>query len=706
MRVMKMTGPMKIALLGGASLICLGGAASAQSTADMVVLEEITLTGQGDPTAPVAGYVAPTAQSAAKSATPVLTTPQSVSVITGEQIEDQGGTNLGDVLGYSAGVTAQPFGTDPRFDSPTIRGFDGSNAQYLNGLRLLRDFGAPSFEVYSLERVEILRGPASVLYGSGNPGGVINQIQKRAQNVDFGEVGLGYGDPYVAETFLDMNKAVSDTQSARVTAVWRDSEEDVGELTNTRGYVGLATRSLIGEATSFQFLGSYQEDSPITPAGIPYDLIGQADDKDLREFYAGDPTDDDSDREVLNMGFEAAHEFGAGWAVETGFRYQTFDWDYTGFYVNNTVTDGDTISRGANHTVEDSETLNLDTRLRGEVQTGAAVHRLLFGLDLRRYEVEESTDFMTAGTISLSNPDYSGANLSAPWYSSTEDLTAEQAGIYAQDEIELGNLLISAALRHDRVKFDGESWNNFGGTTDIDQSSESTTGRLGLSYEVAPGVVPYVSYATSFDPEIGTDIDGQALDPTEGRQWEAGVKYQPAGIDALFTAAVFRIDQTNLSASVTENGITGTRQIGEVRSEGAELEAAMSLVEGWNLKAAYTWLDTEIRKGDNEGNELRNAPMHNASLWLTHDFDGRLAGLTLGGGVRYIGERYGDAANLYELDDVTVYDLRASYEITEAVDLSVNLSNLTDEAYIANCGAFGCYYGDGRTLQARLTWSW
>ncbi|MBE3639874.1 TonB-dependent siderophore receptor [Mangrovicoccus algicola] len=702
-----MTTPRTRALLAGASLVCLAAAAQAQSTADLIVLDNIVLTGRGDPLDPVDGYVAPSSQTATKSGTPLLQTPASISVLTGEQIEDQGGTNLGDVLGYTSGVTAQPFGTDPRFDAPSIRGFGGENAQYLNGLRLLRELGSPSFEIYSLERIEILKGPSSVLYGSGTPGGIINQVQKRAQGVDFGEVGIGFGDPKATEGFIDVNRTLGDNHAVRVTGVVRETEEDVEDLTNERGYVGLATRSDLGEGVTLQFLGSYQQDNPITPAGVPYDLVGKADDEDLREFYAGDPDDDESDREVLNLGFELEQDFGNGWALNSGFRYQKFDWDYTGFYVNNTVADGDTITRGGNHTVEDSETLNIDTRLTGEVSTGAALHRLLFGLDVRQYDIEESTDFLTADSISFSDPSYGGANLSAPWFSSTDDLTQRQIGAYVQDEIEIGALSISAALRHDWVEIEGESWTNFAGTTYIDQSSESTTGRLGVSYLFATGIAPYLSYSTSFDPVVGTDIDGRALDPTEAEQWEAGVKYQPAGYDALFTAAVFRIDQSNVSTSVTENGITGTRQLGKVRSEGVELEAVASLAEGWNLRGAYTWLDTDIREGDNEGHDLRNAPVHNASLWLNREFTGgAVDGLTLGGGVRYIGERYGDDANLYALEDVTVFDLQAAYELTENAHLSVNVTNLTDEAYVANCGSFGCYYGDGRTLQAKLTYKW
>ena len=703
-----MTLTSRLTLLASASIFALSSSAQAQSTADLYDLGSIQLEGEIDPSDPVPGYVATNAQTATKTGTPILETQQSVSVITGEQIEDQGATTLGDTLGYTAGLTAQPFGTDPRFDSPTIRGFNGSDAQYLNGLRIMRDFGAPSFEIYSLERIEVLKGPSSVLYGSGIPGGVINQVQKRAQFVDFGEAGVGVGDPTATEGFVDWNHNYTDNFAARFTAVARDSEEDVEELTNQRGYLGVATRWDISDATTLQFLGSYQKDSPITPAGVPYDLIGQVNGKDLRSFYAGDPTDDNSDRETLNLGFELSHDLNEDWSIDVGYRHQNFDWDYTGFYVNNAVADGDTVTRGGNNQFEDSVTDNLDVRLSGTVWTGAATHDLLFGVDVRRYDVQNQTDFLSADDISFSDPDYSGANLGAAWYTATNDLVLEQLGVYAQDEISISNLRASLALRHDRAKQTGTSWNNFGGESDASQSDEATTGRAGLSYVFDNGVAPYASYATSFDPTVGSDIDGNTLKPTEGKQWELGVKWEPTTFNGFFSAAVYDLTQSNLSAAVEENGVSGTRQIGEVTSKGLELEGSVDLDNGWNIRGQYTWNETEQTKGDNVGNEMPNAPAHNASLWANYGFgnDSALEGLRVGGGVRYIGTRFGDTANAYEMEDVTLLDLQTSYDVTEDIAVSLNVTNLTDVAYVANCGGFGCYYGDGRTVQARMSYKW
>lgn len=698
---------LRFVLLASASMAFAPAALMAQSTADLIDLGTLTLEGAPDPTDPVAGYVADYAQTATKTSAPLLETPQSVSVITGEQIEDQGATTLGDTLGYTSGVTAQPYGTDPRFDSPTLRGFNASNGQYLNGLRILRELGAPSFEIYSLERIEVLKGPASVLYGAGIPGGVINQVQKRAHLTEFGEVGIGFGDPKATEAFVDANHVFSDTFAARVTAVGRDSEEDVEDLSNERKYLGLATRWTPTDQTDIQFLGSYQKDSPITPAGVPYGLVGVKSDEELRDFYVGDPTDDESERTTQNLGLEATHEFDNGWSVDLSYRQQQFDWDYTGFYVANSAASTDSIARGGINQSEESVTSNLDLRLRGNVQTGAISHDLLFGLDSRTYSLNETTEFMSADAIDFENPSYSGANLTAPWYIATKDLELTQQGIYAQDEMAWDNWRMSLALRHDQAEQSGTTWNNFGGTSDASQENEATTGRAGVTYVMPNGVAAFASFSTSFDPVIGTDIDGKKLDVTRGEMWETGVKYQPEGFKGSFQASYYEIQQYNLTASTTRNGVSGLTQIGEAFSKGVELEGSVDLADGWNIRAAYAWNDATQTAGDNAGKELPNAPMHNSSLWVNYAFDGgTFDGLTLGGGARYLGERYGDAANAYALDAVTLYDVQAAYEITDNAHVSLNVSNLTDEAYVANCGSFGCYYGDGRTVQARLTYKW
>lgn len=698
-----MTRPTRAALLAGASALCLSLPAQGQEAAETVVLDEVVL----DATAPTDGYVVPTTQIATKTEATVLETQQSVSVVTAQQIRDQGSTSVGQALRYSAGAVAEPYGATPGFDEPNIRGFGSNNSQYLNGLRLVRKFGAPSYELYGLERVELLRGPSSGLYGAGSPGGIVNLVQKHAQQEDFAEAGVGYGSFGDASLFFDVNRAASDTLAWRLTGQISKTEEQVKEVTNDRQYLAGAFRWQLDDVSTLDLLLSYQKDSPISPAGVPYALTQIANGDDLREFYAGYPDETDSDRRMFNLGVEYGHDLDNGWRLEQSFRYQKFDWDYNIFTSNALSADGTLIDLNQTIQTEDSSTLNVDTRLLGEVTTGAATHKLLFGVDVIRNRLDNTTHFLYPQDIDWRNPDRDIAVVGDEWYVKRENLTIQQVGLYAQDEIAWNNWRASVGLRHSWVKQTGRVDSAFLGTpssSDAYQKDDATTGRASLSYVFNDNLAPYVSYSTSFDPEIGTDRNGDPLKPTEGKQWEIGVKYQPSD-DVLLTAAVYDLKQSNV---VRSDESFQTFQIGEVHSRGVELEATAELAQGWSVRAAYTYTDAR-QHGDArtvgpflEGNRAANSPYHMASVWLDHDFG---SGLRAGGGLRYVGERYGDDANNYPLDSYTLVDLGASYERDNIV-ASLNVLNLTDKTYLASCSAFYCNYGEGREIQARLSYKW
>ena len=474
-----------LALLGTSVIALTSSMAAAQEavpeTGETVVLDAITLTATSDTAVAADGYVATYNQVATKSDTPLAETQQSISVVTTQQMKDQGAETLGQALSYSAGVFSEPYGSDPRFDSPTIRGFEARSAQYVNGLRQLRYMGAPAYETYGIQQVEVLRGPSSSLYGAGAPSGIINQIQKRAQDHDFGEVGLGFDSNNSRQLFLDVNRAVSDTLALRFTATGRDNKEQIDELTNERGYFAAAARWQPTDMTTVDFIASYIKDSPISPTGVPYGLTRIADGDDLREMNTGQPDWDDSDRKMGNFGVELSHDLGNGWTLNQGFRYEKFDWDYTGTYISGLSDDGATILRGANRQEESTKGINLDTRLAGEVESGSVLHKLLIGIDLRKYDADTTTEFYTASGLDWRNPDYSGAPTDPAWYTSENDLTLKQIGIYAQDEIEIANWRASVALRHDRAEQTGTIYTNFAGRSRVDQTDNETTGRLGLS---------------------------------------------------------------------------------------------------------------------------------------------------------------------------------------------------------------------------------
>ncbi|WP_411838890.1 TonB-dependent siderophore receptor [Paracoccus sp. ME4] len=687
--------------LAGASLLALSTApVLAQDAQTPILLDEIVLTATSDASVQADGYVGTQAQAATKSNTPVAETQQSISVVTSQQIEDQGAQTLGQALNYTAGVLGQPFGADPRFDAPTVRGFNAERSQYVNGLRQLRDQGGPAYETYGLQQVEVLKGPNSSLYGAGSPAGIINQVQKRAQDRDFSEVGAGVDSFGSAQTFFDVNRVAGPALSWRLTGILRDSQTQIEDLTNERGYLAGALRYAPDDATTVDVIASYTKDLPISPVGVPYALTQPGNGEALRERYLGEPAFDDSDREMANLGLEISHQLDNGWTLSQGFRVERFDWIYTGHYSTGLTPDGQSVTRGANFQDESTTGVNLDTRLSNRVTTGSVTHDLLLGLDIRQYDADTASQFFFGQPINASDPVYGGLPDATAWFNSVRDVTLKQVGLYAQDEIAVGNWRGSLAVRHDWTEQTGTQFSNFAGESTIDQSDSATTGRVGLGYVMANGVMPYASYSTSFDPTIGTDVTtGAPLKPTEGKQWEVGVKYQPAGFDGLFSAAVYDLTQENLVRDLP----TGLKeQIGEVRSKGLELEATAALTPTLDLRASYAFNETEQKGGSEDGLAMPNAPRHLASLWLDRDFGN---GLRAGGGIRHIGERTSGAPEFVDLDSVTLVDLAATYTRGN-VEASLALNNLTDEVYLSTCGSFGCYYGEGRSVAAKVAYTW
>lgn len=487
-----------------------------------------------------------------------------------------------------------------------------------------------------------------------------------------------------------------------MTGIGRDDSTQIEDLTNKGGYLAGAVRWTPTDATTIDFLLTYTKDKPMPPTGVPFALTGTGHDDYLRELYTGQKDWDDSDRKSISFGVEFSHAFDNGWTLSQGFRYEKLDWDYRTTYAT-AITGPTSFGRGSSEQLEDSDTVSLDTRLNGEVVTGGMTHKLLFGADVRKYDATESSQFFTATDLDWQNPDYDAGGRTPYGPANAGPSTLRQAGIYAQDEIEYGNWRGSVGLRYDWVKQTGE---RYGSVSEYKENK--VTGRAGLAYLLENGAMPYVSYATSFDPQAGLDIDDNVLRPTEGKQWEAGVKYQPQSFDGLISLAVYDLRQTNVNRTVDRpdgQPGSGIRQIGEVRSRGIELEATAELAEGWKVRGGYAYNKTEQKapSGDVlDGKELADAPRHLASLWVDRDFGN---GLRVGGGVRYLGSRFINPTNTDKLDSVTLVDLGGTYTFNN-IETSLNITNLTDEVYVGACGFSYCSYGEGRTIQAKLTYKW
>ena len=703
-------------LISSVSAVCLLIAFGTQAQ-DETVLSTITVSAQKqqDPKTAVKSYVAKTSSTASKTGRAIIETQQSVSVITRDRIVDQNARTLAEALNYSAGVVGEPYGRDARFDAPNIRGFDGRQAQFLNGLRMMRTAGATAVEIYGLERVEVMLGPGSVMYGQGNPGGMINMISKRPTFEPFGEVGLGIGSDDHYESFFDVGGEVSEGSdfAYRLTGLARNAHLQTDFLTDDRYFIAPALTWQPDEDTKLTVLTSVQHDKPSSPSGLPYQLSLNSDASGFRlprEFTTGDPSFDTSNRTLTNIGYELEHRLNDVWLLRQNARYSNLDWEYQALGISSAglAADGRTIRRTATFQDELLNTVNIDNNLQADLSTGLVDHTLLLGLDHRYFDNNVTTEFWNATALDAFNPVYGGPiSLTSRTLYTKVDSTLTQTGLYAQDELGFDNWRATLGMRYDWASTEGTSSNPAtGASRPLDKDDEAFTGRAGLSYLFDGGIAPYVSYSTSFEP-VPVPASGNLLEPTTGEQVEVGVKYQPDGWDGFFSVAAYDLRQKNVLTTVVVGGVSQSAQIGEVRVKGLELSGTASLVDGLDLTAAFTHMNAEIVEGTNNGNRPDNLPENAASLWVKYAIpeDTAFAGLGIAGGVRYLGQRFGNTANTFDLSSVTLFDAGLTFE-KNGYKGALTLRNIFDKDYVASCGTFGCTYGEGRTIMGKLTYAW
>lgn len=658
-------------------------------------------------TGPVKGYVATQSASGTKTTTPLIETPQSISVVTTQQLEDRGVQNLGEALAYTAGVVAAPFGNDTRYFNPLMRGFEAVDSVYINSFRFIRDFGALSFEPYGQERIEVIKGPASVLYGQGEPGGIINLVAKRPTFEKFGEIGVEVGNRDRYQIKLDAGD-VHDTVSYRITALGRLADGQQDFTSDDRLYLAPSFTWAPDEDTSLTLLGSLQRDTGTSPLGLP-----QAGTLDFNpngvipvSRYIGEPDFNDNKSLLATVGYEFRHRFNETFEFRQNAQYLSFDADFNNMYYRSIGADLRTVNRGVSVQSEDSDTFGIDNQLEANFDTGALEHTAIFGLDYRYYAQDRSSLFDATTPIDVFNPIYGSPITYDSSLTDYMNYHQRQVGIYVQDQIAVDRLRLTLGLRQDWSDIRSNVFDGGRNTRTITRTKDNAlTGRAAALYLFDNGLAPYVSYSTSFNPQVGTNTaTQQPLKPTEGEMIEAGVKFQPAGWNSMLTAGVYQLTKSNIS--VTQSGIT--TEVGEARSRGFELEGVASIAEGWDVTGSYTYADTRITADTpaNVGNRLANIPQHSAALWVGYTFqqDTALEGLKLGAGARYLGERYGNNANTIKLPDTTLFDASVSFE-KENIKASLAVQNIADKRYAASCN-FGCFYGEGRTIIGSLTYKW
>ncbi|MGY3040512.1 iron complex outermembrane receptor protein [Rhodanobacter sp. TND4EL1] len=661
----------------------------------------------------VTAPIARDTDSVTKTDTPIIEIPQSVSVITDEQMSRRGIQGIEEAVWYTAGAQGGGYGPDSRSDWLLVRGF--TPARYMDGLALADGSGTgiTRIEPYGLERLEVLKGPSSVVYGAMPPGGMINMVSKRPTEQPLHEVGVEVGSFDLRQATFDFGGPLNDAGTVlyRLTGLARNSDTMVDHIKDDRYYLAPALTWKPSNQTSLTVLSHFQKANTASGGGfLPASgtLLPNPNGEIPRNRFTGEPGQNDYDKSIASIGYEFHHDFANGLAFNQNLRYGKADVDNNGGNVGafGLLGDGRTLLRylfpNENHT----RTVGVDNNLQYIFDSGSVQHVVLAGVDYRRARDDYASafDFNVAG-LDVFNPVY-GSPVTVPAYTSHTVQTQSQLGVYLQDQIKLGRWGITVGGRQDHVKTDTD--NLIGGST-AGQTDDAFSGRIGINYLFDNGLAPYVSWSHSFQPTVGTDFAGKAFKPTTGDQYEAGLKYQPIGSNGLLTASVYQITQQN-SLTIDPNHALYQVQQGETRLRGIELEGRWNLGANFSVYGDYTYSNSKVTRTNDLpslGRQIALLPKQQAALGADYTVvGGPLSGLGFGGGVRYVGEHYGDIHNDWKTPAYTLLDAAVHYE-TGSWRLQLNVSNLTDKNYVSACNsAVWCYYGYERTVTASARYRW
>lgn len=673
---------------------------------------------------PVEGYTATRTAAGTKTDTALVEAPRSISVATRQQMDDRSVHSLDDAVRYMPGITASSYGSDTRADWLRVRGFEPT--QFLDGLPLPKGvYANPKQETWNLDRLALLRGPASSVYGQTPPGGLLDMVSRRPSAEASSEIQLQYGsDNHRQINFASTGKIDDAGQFLYgLSGVVRDSGTQVDHVDNKRYNIAPSLTWNIDDDTKLTLLSQFtRDDTGITSQFLP--IQGTKIKSPLGDIShhknLGDPDWEYYDRTYYALGYAFEHRLNDVWQFKQNLRYTKSDLSFQsltpGSYPFTTVDAEGNVGRTSTSVDEDISQFAVDNNFQADFATGDIRHTLLLGLDHQRSNTNYTSIFGDGLQTNVINPIY-GQPIVRPARSTAfydYNQKTYQTGLYVQDQMALDQWRLTLGGREDWVHTSTQFINQSDATNT--QRDKKFSGNAALSYVFDNGFVPYLSYAESFQPTTGADATSTgSLKPTEGKQWELGIKYQPPGSKTLLTAAVYDLTQKNVAVNTFVNNVSVTSQTGEVKVKGLELEAVSDVTDNLKVIAAYTLAKSEVQKGVDKGNRLQLMPNQQASLWTDYTWHaGVLDGFGIGAGVRYTGNTYGDKANTWlgKADAYTVFDASVHYDLgrldnsLKGASLAVNATNLFDKDYISTCDSFYCYYGDQRSVVASATYKW
>ncbi len=690
---------------------------------------------------PAATIAARQSATATKTDTPIQKVPQSISVVTAEEMALHQPKSVKEALSYTPGVAVGTRGASNTYDYLIIRGFaaDGqSQNNYLNGLKMQGNFYNDAvIDPYMLERAEVMRGPVSVLYGKSNPGGLLNMVSKRPTTEPLKEVQFKMGTDSLFQTGFDFSDALDDdgVYSYRLTGLARSANAQQQGAEEQRYAIAPSFTWRPDDKTNFTFLSYFQNEPETGYYGwLPKEGTVSKLPNGSRlptDFNEGADNNTYSRNEKM-VGYSFDHEFNDTFTVRQNLRYAQNKVSQKSVYGYGMCSDPLYTKNQANspcasipqsdwdHTltrqyVDDNEKLqnfSVDTQLQSTFATGSLDHTLLTGVDYMRMRNDINSWFGWAGSVApsdiynLDRSDFDFGAHNGPGAPYRVLNKQEQTGLYAQDQMQWDKVLVTLGGRYDWAKQD--SLNRVSGVLDS-RDDRQFTWRGGVNYLFDNGVTPYFSYSESFEPNSQVGESGNIFAPSKGKQYEAGVKYVPSDRPIVLTGAVYQLTKTN-NLMADPNGSIWSVEGGEIRSRGVEIEAKAALSASVNVVGSYTYTDAEYTTDTTyKGNTPAQVPKHMASLWGDYTlYDGALSGLTLGTGVRYTSSSYGDPANSFKVGSYTLVDALVRYDLARVgmagSNVALHVNNLFDREYVASCfNTYGCFWGAERQVVATAT---
>nr|WP_314263085.1 TonB-dependent siderophore receptor [uncultured Moellerella sp.] len=670
------------------------------------------------PTGEVDGYIATRSLSATKTDTPLIETPQAISVVTRDEMAAHNAQSVGEALRYTSGVVQTNDAASSRFDYISIRGFDVTSTGMLrDGLRSTTAQAWPKAEPYGLERVDVIRGPASVLYGQNSPGGIINQVTKRPLYQPSHEIELQGGNFDRKQLQADFSGPVKDSDQFyyRLTGMVRKSDSQIKHIKDDKVYIAPAFTWLPTEDTTFTLLTDYSYDEfgaprPFLP--LEGSLLANPNGKVDPNVFLDEPGLK-NDRKQASIGYQLDHNFSDIVSAHSGARYSHTDLNTNiaqGLYLD---ADMRTLNRAAYYFRIKGDVLSLDNNLQANWWLSRAEMISLVGVDYRHTREDYLLKFGKAGSIDIYDPQYGGEYGPLNNTMANTLQNGNQVGIYAQQQAKFDNGLI--LVLSGREDWSSSETKNRKNSSKTDQSDSKFTYRTAAMYKTDIGLAPYVSYSTSFNPQLGVDFYGDTYKPITAKQIETGIKFQPEGAKSNLTLTLFELKQQNVLTSDPNNNLNSL-QTGEVRSRGVEVQGVYVPLDGLNITAAYTYNDLENTKttiAEEKGHRPTGLPEHTASIWADYSLQsGQLQGLGVAAGVRYIGSSPVNSENTISNPSYTLVDAAAHYDLggifpdLKNLRIGVNVNNLTDKNYYSSCSMGGCSVGFDRTIIGTVGYRW